>query len=91
MSIAVVTFKDNRIARNHAVEPVHYDIPTVDPENPTQRNVDHLTHAIYTTARKHCASTGIEVEVEWNPGGPISGYIFAGMHTAGQFTVEVTP
>lgn len=91
MSTALVTFRDSRVGRNHAVEPVTYSIPKADPAAPTQHNVDDLTRRLYATVRKYLLSRDVEVHVEWPPGGPAKGFAYAGFHTVAEFTVEVTP
>jgi hypothetical protein len=75
-----VTF--DRIGRNHNVAPL--DITRTDAD------ADYLARAIYTYARRHLASRGVEIYVDLEEDGRKGeGGIICGVaHSGGRFTIE---
>ena len=68
-----------RIGRNHNVP----DLVT------GATNPDDIAEEVWRLARKNCGSRDLEVAVDLEA---MKGHIFAGMHSAGSFTIaEVTP
>lgn len=82
MTTYQVTFKDNRVGRNHSVEPVTVEV--------TGRvTAEAVATAVLREARKHLASRN--PDVEWSVGPTtrsVTGWIDSGFHTVAEWVAE---